>query len=155
MIIDLNNQIKNSKDNGDKKKLSTKRSKIMGRMNKILEITESHKIEKEHLKVFDTSVREIKPEYAFGMNGRVETLKLIEKIFSGKVEHEIAYFYLLELWVINAEVVMFPHQEYLKELGRRLFGRLNELGSGENYDSLLKVLIKGFYIFFVTQEQQL
>lgn len=46
------------------------------------------------------------------MNGRIETLKLIEKILSLS-ERQDLYFYILELWVMNAEVLVISEKEYL------------------------------------------
>jgi hypothetical protein len=44
MIMDLNNKIKASKDDGDaKKKLSSKRAKIITKMNKVCELTNYYK----------------------------------------------------------------------------------------------------------------
>lgn len=43
VIMDINNKIKVSKDDGEnKKKLANKRSKIVAKMNKVLEITNLH-----------------------------------------------------------------------------------------------------------------
>lgn len=56
---------------------------------------------------------------------------------------------------MNAEVIVLNSQGYLRDLGSRLFQRLKELRSENSYDNLLRVLIKGFYIFFVSQKEQL
>ena len=50
------------------------------------------------------------------MHGRVETLKPIEKLLHAPDNSDL-YFYLLELWVMNAEMVVIKDQSYLKDLG--------------------------------------
>jgi hypothetical protein len=51
-------------------------------------------------------------------------------------------------------VLLISEKEYISEFGNKLFNKLKTMSTGDSYDNLLRVLIKGFYIFFTEQKSQ-
>jgi hypothetical protein len=129
IVNEINQKIKNVKPEEAelKKKLINKRNKAVAKMNKILELSGAYGREKDQLKECTKAVREVKLDSIYCLNGRIQTLKNLDKMFHNRPEHQRLYFTLLDLWVLNADQIIFYDLEYLSDLGQRLFERLKNL----------------------------
>jgi hypothetical protein len=129
ILNEINQKIKSIKPEEAelKKKLINKRNKAVSKMNKILELSGTYNKEKNQLKEWARAVREVKLDSIYCLNGRIQTLKNLDKIFYNRPEHQRLYFILLDLWVLNADQIIFDDIEYLSDLGQRLFERLKNL----------------------------
>jgi hypothetical protein len=129
IVNEINQKIKNVKPEEAelKKKLINKRNKAVAKMNKILELSGAYGREKDQLKECTKAVREVKLDSIYCLNGRIQTLKNLDKMFHNRPEQQRLYFTLLDLWVLNADQIIFYDLEYLSDLGQRLFERLKNL----------------------------
>jgi hypothetical protein len=129
IVNEINQKIKNVKPEEAelKKKLINNRNKAVAKMNKILELSGAYGREKDQLKECTKAVREVKLDSIYCLNGRIQTLKNLDKMFHNRPEHQRLYFTLLDLWVLNADQIIFYDLEYLSDLGQRLFERLKNL----------------------------
>lgn len=93
-------------------------------MNKVMEMMDRR--ERPQLTAFGKSAREVRPEYAYCINGRIETLRMLDAIFHEKPEYSQLYYTLLDLWVMNADLLIFDHHEYLASFGAKLLERFKK-----------------------------
>jgi hypothetical protein len=92
-----------------KKKLINKRNKTVSKMNKILELSRTYVREKQQLKDWGKAVREVKLESLFCLNGRIQTLELLEKLLDGVPDQQRLYFQLLDIWVLQADQIILDY----------------------------------------------